>query len=58
MRVGISLSADTLQKHFQWRHPHLQTQRAIAIVGIEPIVARLQTPARGHQDRFVTAPLI
>src|SRR5258708_5243854 len=54
MRVGISLSADTLQKHFQRRHPQLQTQCAIAIVGIEPIVARLQTHARGHQDRFVT----
>src|SRR5258706_6067502 len=54
MRVGISFSPDALQKHFEWRHSQLQTQCAVAIVRIEPVMAGLQAHASGHQDRLVT----
>src|SRR5882762_5378527 len=53
MRVWIGFGADALQEHLQRRHPQLEAQRSIAIVGIEPVIARLQTHARGHKDRFV-----
>ena len=54
MRIWIGFSAHAFQKHFKRRHAKLQTQRAIAIVGIEPVVTRFQAEARGRQNRFMT----
>ena len=55
VRTRIGFSADTLQQHLERRHAELQTQRAIAIVGIEPIVTRFQAHSRRDQDRFMTS---
>ena len=55
MRVWIGFGADTLQQHLERRHAELQAQRAVAIVRIEPIIARLQAHSRRHQDRLVTS---
>ena len=50
-----SASAPTAEEQLlQRRHPKLQTQRAIAIVRIKPIVARLQDYACSNQHGFMS----
>ena len=54
VRSRIRFGAHRLQKLFERRHAELQTERAIAIVGIEPIVTRLQAHAGRNQNRLMT----
>ena len=51
--TGIVGRADTLQKHVVRLDAERQAQRAIAVVRIEPVVARLQREAGGHADGLV-----
>src|SRR4051794_26962014 len=51
--VGIVLGADGGQQHVERRHPELQAERAVAVVGTEPVVARSERQTGGDQDRFV-----
>ena len=50
-RVG--LRPDRGEQHLERRDAELQRQRAIAVVGMEPVVARFQDQAGRDQDRFV-----
>ena len=52
--LGSSCGADGGEQHVERRHAKLEAQRAIAIVRIEPVVARLQRQAGGDQNRLVT----
>jgi hypothetical protein len=52
-RIRIVLRADGGEEHLVRRHAERQAQRAIAIVGIEPVVARPQVHAGRGQHRFV-----
>ena len=52
-RVGIILGADGGQQHLERCHAERQTQRAISIVGIEPVVAGAQMEPGRRQDAFV-----
>ena len=52
--VGIVGRADGLQQLLVGRHAQRQAERAIAIVGIEPVVAGPQHQAGGHQQRLMS----
>ena len=52
--AGSSFRADGREQHFERRDAELQAQRAIAIVRKEPVVARFEREARGHEHRFVS----
>jgi len=52
-RRGIVFRADRGEQHVERRHAERETQRAIAVVGAEPVVARFQHERRGGQHRFV-----
>ena len=52
-RRGVVLRADRRQQHLVGRHADRQAERAIAIVGIEPVVCRLELHAGGDEDRLV-----
>src|SRR5687768_17917756 len=54
MRVGICFGAHRGKQLLQRRHPQLQTERAIAIVRIEPVVTRLQHDACCDQHCLMT----
>jgi len=54
VRVWISLSADCGKQLFERSHAELQTERAVAIVGIEPIVTGLQHHAGSDEHGFVS----
>ena len=54
MRVWIFGGADCGKQLFERRHAELETKRAIAIVGIKPIVAGLQNHAGGDQHCFMS----
>src|SRR5262249_3085891 len=53
-RVRIVLGADAGEQHVERRHAELQAERAIAVVGEEPVVARLQRQAGGDADGLVS----
>jgi hypothetical protein len=46
--------AHRLQQHFERCHAESQAERAIAVVGVDPILARIQTHARGHLHGLMT----
>ena len=50
---GIVLGADRGEQHLERGDAELQAQRAIAVVGIEPVVAGAQRQAGGGEHRFV-----
>ena len=52
-RAGIVRRADGLQQHVIGGDTQGQTQRAVAIVGEEPVVAGLQGKSRSHADGFM-----
>ena len=52
-RVGILGGADRREEHLRRGHAETETERAIAIVGIEPVVGGAEGFARSHQDSFV-----
>ena len=52
--VGIVGRAHGFQQLLVRRHAQRETERAVAIVGIEPVVARAQRQSGGHQQRFVS----
>ncbi len=52
--VGIVSGAHGFQQLLVRRHAHGEAERAIAIVGIEPVVARAQHQAGSHQQRFMS----
>src|SRR5436190_11831485 len=54
MRVWIGSSANRGLQLFERRHAELETERAIAVVGIKPIIARLQSHAGRNQNCFVS----
>ena len=51
--VGIVLGADGAEQHLERRHAQGEAQGAIAIVGMEPVVAGLQHHAGGGEHGFV-----
>jgi hypothetical protein len=51
--VRIGGGADRREEHLLAGHAELQTQRAVAIVEVEPVIRRPQDKARGRHDRFV-----
>ena len=53
-RSGIVRGAYSLEQHFIRRDAEGQTQGAIAIIRIDPIVARSQAHAGSHFDRFMS----
>ena len=53
---GIVLRADALQQHLVRRLADHEGQRAVAIIGEEPVVPGFQHQARGHQDGFMPCP--
>ena len=55
MGIWIASAPDRREQLLERRHPKLQTQRAVAIVWIEPIVAWLQDDAGSNQDSFVSS---
>ena len=52
-RCGIFGGPDGLKQHFVGRDTQGKAQGAIAIVGVNPIVAGAQAQAGGHFDGFV-----
>src|SRR5437763_13508149 len=46
--------AYALQKHVVGLNPQRQAERAIAVIGIEPVVSRLESQSCGHSDRLVS----
>ena len=55
-RLRVIRRAHCHQQHLVRRRPQSQAQRAIAIVGIKPVVARLQGKARRHANRLMARP--
>jgi hypothetical protein len=51
--IRIVLGSDAGEQHLERGHAELQAQRAIAVVGKKPVVARLQRQAGGDEDGFV-----
>ena len=52
--VRIVLAADRAEEHLERRHAEHQAQRAVAVVGMKPVVAGLQDHARRREDAFVS----
>ena len=52
-RTRVVFRAHRAQQHFERRHAKLQAQRAIAVIGIKPVVTRAQVHAGGRQHGFV-----
>ena len=52
-RRGVVLRADGLEQHLVWRDAEHESERAVAVVREEPIVARLQQQARRDEDAFM-----
>ena len=52
--LGSAAAPTDGEQHLERRDAELQAQRAIAIVGMEPVVAGLEREAGGDQHRFVT----
>ena len=50
---GVVLCADGLEQHLVWRDAKHEGESAVAVVGEEPIVARLQHQARRDEDAFM-----
>ena len=48
-----SAAPTDLQQHLLRRHAQGQAERAIAIIGIEPVIARLERHACGNQQRLM-----
>src|SRR5256885_1478628 len=55
-RRRIHRCSGSFVEHLSWRHTQLQTQRAITVVGVEPIVRGLQDYPRGRKNSFVARP--
>src|SRR5947209_16166442 len=53
--VGVVGGSDRLEELFIGSHADSQTERAIAIVRVEPVVGGLQGEARGSQEGFVSS---
>jgi hypothetical protein len=51
-RVGVG--ADRREQHLERRDAELQAERAVAIVAVEPVVARLQRQPGSDEDRFMS----
>jgi len=51
---GILFRPDARQEHLERCHSELQAQRAIAVIGEEPVVAGFEREARGDEHRFVS----
>ena len=52
--TGIVRRTHTLQQHFIRSHAQRETKRAIAIIGVKPIVSRFHGEGCGHTDGLVT----
>ena len=52
--VRIVFAADGSKEHLERRHAEHQAQRAVAVVGMKPVVAGLQDHARRREDTFVS----
>jgi hypothetical protein len=52
-RGRVGGGADPLQEHLARRHPELQAEGAVAVIGVEPVLARPQQQAGGGQHRLV-----
>ena len=50
---GIVLRSHGRQQHIVSRRAHLQAERPVAIVRVEPVVARLEVKRRRHADALV-----
>src|SRR4051794_18591998 len=53
VRVRISFGPDRRKELLEGRHAELQTESAITVVGIEPVVSGPQGHPGGDQHRFV-----
>ncbi len=51
--AGIVSRAHGVQEHFVRSGTQRETERAVPIVRIEPVVTRLQGKSRGHAHRFM-----
>ncbi len=51
--AGIGRRADRREQHLERRHAELQAQRAVAIVGVEPVVTGFQRQACRDQHRLM-----
>src|SRR5204863_8382660 len=51
--AGIFLRPDGGEQQVERRHPELEAERAIAVVGEEPVVARFEGEASGDEDGLV-----
>ena len=49
----IVLRSHARQKHIVNRHADLQAERPVAVVGIEPVIARHQVQRRRHADTLM-----
>ena len=55
-RARIVAGAHAREEHVVRRDAERQAQGAVAIVGIEPVVARAEVEAGSHEDGFVSGP--
>src|SRR3989454_10094492 len=53
-RVGILGRTDRREEHLRGGHAEAETERAVAIVGIEPIVCGAEHSPSGHQHALVS----
>ncbi len=52
-RVGVGRGTDRREQHLGWCHAEGEAECPVAVIGIEPVVARLEDHPRGHQHRLV-----
>ncbi len=52
--VWVGLRANRAEQHFKRRHAKLQTQGAVAVVSVKPIIARTERKPRRRQDGFMS----
>ncbi len=52
-RGGIVGGADRFEQHLVGRHTELQAERAVPVIGVKPVVTRLEGEPGGDVDRLV-----
>ena len=55
-RVGVYCGANRTVEHLVRGHPQHQTERAITVVRVKPVVRRAEHQSGGDEDRFVSGP--
>jgi hypothetical protein len=53
VRVGVGLGADGREELFERRHAELEAEGAVAVVGVEPVVAGAQGEPGGGEHGLV-----